>query len=308
MDRPSQRTEGAPEPSNKRQGSRFSLNPNGGEQRLISEFISQLGEEIQAPRNFDGPVKVKDIVYPDFATLIDEASKDGSIAEELADLFHQGLRAVQHRDQTLEVLQAVDRDWVAETTTYRNEVLELKESAVQLKEVAVQLKEDLVHWKAKYQDLHLKASTETPRQQSPQPQSERPSTDQPKVIRLIRHFRSGQRRINPPPQKNCKPLTNGKNPLYETWERNMRARFRRDHRYFPTEQDKIDLIFLLTEGKANAVLLPRMEEGWGQIKTAEDCFQALATVFKDRRQAVPGITLTKLRFKEGVAHDFTEFV
>ncbi len=293
---PSQRTEGASKPSNTRQGARFSLKPDD-EKVLITEIINQVEQDIQAPRNHDESVLVGDIEYPDFALLIDEALTDEGVAEELIDLFRRGTLAIRHRDYLVQVLHAIERDWVAEANACHNQVLELQEALVTTKDTAAE-------WKMKYADAMLRRTTAI---QVPEPEPE-PSQSRPEVssrpVRPVQPVRNdttlqidtSDNEDEPvAPQKKSKakvrkPLTDpemlsdGKNVIYEAWEIKMKDKLEWDHEEYRTEKEKVSFIFSRTTGKASEVLLPYLQPGPLRILTAKAAFETLSACFQDRHR------------------------
>ncbi len=80
----------------------------------------------------------------------------------------------------------------------------------------------------------------------------------------------------------------------------MKEKLRRDHHLFPSQRDQIGYIFARTEGKAAEALIPRMKPGQFRVKTADDVFTALETIFEDRhRKSRAKASFRKLTLKEG---------
>ncbi len=325
MAQPSQRTEGVSKPSNQRQELRFSLEPDG-ETCQLSKFVNQIVEEGLAPQGTSRPVELWDIVYPDFATLIDEASKDESVAGELNEAFHQGLLAIQHRYETLEVIRIVDREWMDEITMYRNEVLELREALVKANQDTVTANQKAADWKMQYADavlqrtIAIQAPSPSPSQFRPEmsdeesPEVEEVSSRPVRPIRPVReHVIHQVDTSDCEPVAPQKPKTKRRKAIadpeifsdiktvdYETWEIKMQDKLDYDAEDYRTEKEKIAYIFSRTTGRAAKILLQYIKPGPLQVTTAVAAFEALSACFQDHhRVSKAWAAFKKLRFHEG---------
>lgn len=84
-------------------------------------------------------------------------------------------------------------------------------------------------------------------------------------------------------------LDDGKEPDFEDWLIKTKRKLRRDGpRDYPEEEDKIYYIFSRCKGIAAAYLRPRMPENDedDSFETAEEVFQALTTLFRDKNKKI----------------------
>ena len=91
--------------------------------------------------------------------------------------------------------------------------------------------------------------------------------------------RRKSRRSHRPRQDPSPDQSDGKDPLYESWELLVRAQLIKNADHFPTPLDRRMHVFGLTTGDAQAHLLPQMQEGPFQWIDSEDMIRRLRTCY-----------------------------
>jgi hypothetical protein len=79
---------------------------------------------------------------------------------------------------------------------------------------------------------------------------------------------------------NPKELTNGKDPLYESWRISILGKLRMNADHYPDEEDKMLLVFSCTQGDAQEHLLSRYQENSPtRFVSAREMVDYLATIY-----------------------------
>lgn len=144
----------------------------------------------------------------------------------------------------------------------------------------------------------LTTAIRTPSSRSVEPDTLSATTTRSDRLEALRY---SKKRPDPP------IITNGVDPVFESWKIQMQAKLRANADHFPTEEDKMEYVFSRTLGDAQKHLLPRFDEDSPiRFTSTKEMFQHLAAIYVNPNK-VRDAQFKYHRLQMQASHTFSEF-